>query len=56
MKAKPEFRDGDRVVFIGERQKRGIARDVFQFAGLWWLAFEGEPNWRYEPSQFKRVA
>lgn len=56
MKAKPEFRVGDRVVFIGERQKRGIARDVFRFAGLWWLAFEGEPNWRYEPSQFKRVA
>ena len=52
MRTKPEFRVGDR----GEGQKQGIVRDVFQFAGLWWLAFKGEPNWRYEPSQFKRVA
>ena len=24
--------------------------------GLWWLAFEGEPDWRYEPGRFKRAA
>ena len=56
MRTKPEFRVGDRVVFIGAGQKQGIVRDVFRFAGLWWLALEGEPSWRYEPSQFKRVA
>ena len=50
MRTKPEFRVGDRVVFIGAGQKQGIVRDVFRFAGLWWLALEGEPNWRYEPS------
>ena len=56
MKAKPDLKCGDRVVFIGDGQKRGVVSRVFRSAGLWWLAFEGEPNWRYEPSCFKRVA
>jgi hypothetical protein len=56
MKAKPDFKFGDRVVFIGDRPKRGVVSRVFRFGGLWWLAFEGEPNWRYEPRYFRRVA
>jgi hypothetical protein len=56
MKQKPEFKLGDQVVFIGGRPKRGVVCRVFQSGGLWWLAFEGEPNWRYEPSRFKRAA
>jgi hypothetical protein len=49
MKANPDFKFGDRVVFIGDRPKRGVVSRVFQSGGIWWLAFEGEPNWRYEP-------
>jgi hypothetical protein len=56
MKTKPDFKFGDRVVFLGDREKRGVVRRVFQSGGLWWLAFEGEPDWRYSPAQFKRVA
>jgi hypothetical protein len=56
MKTKPDFKFGDHVVFIGDRQKRGVVSRVFRSGGLWWLAFEGEPNWRYEPRYFKRVA
>jgi hypothetical protein len=53
MKTKPDFKFGDQVVFIGGRQKRGVVSRVFRSGGLWWLAFEGEPNWRYEPTYFK---
>jgi hypothetical protein len=56
MKTKPDFKFGDQVVFIGDRQKRGVVSRVFQSGGLWWLAFEGEPTWRYEPRYFRRVA
>jgi hypothetical protein len=56
MKTKPEFKVDDRVVFIGDGQKRGVVRRVFRLGGLWWLEFEGVSNWRFEPSHFKRVA
>ena len=46
MKTKPDFKFGDQVVFIGDRQKRGVVSRVFRSGGLWWLAFEGEPDWR----------
>ena len=41
MKTKPDFKFGDQVVFIGDRQKRGVVSRVFRSGGLWWLAFEG---------------
>ena len=46
MKTKPVFKFGDQVVFIGDRdrQKRGVVSRVFWSGGLWWLAFEGEPD------------
>jgi hypothetical protein len=53
MKTKPDFKFGDQVVFIGDRQKRGVVSRVFRSGGLWWLAFEGKPDWRYEPRYFK---
>jgi hypothetical protein len=56
MKTKPELKAGDRVLHIGESQKRGVVSRVFQFADEWWLEFEGEPNWRYAPRHFDRVA
>jgi hypothetical protein len=56
MKTKPDFRFGDRVVRIGEGEKRGVVSRVFRSGGLWWLAFEGEPDWRYAPTHFRRVA
>jgi hypothetical protein len=56
MKTKPEFKVGDRVVFIDDVQKRGVVSRVFRLGGLWWLEFEGKSNWRFEPSYFKRVA
>ena len=55
MKTKPEFKVGDRAVFIGDGQKRGVVSRVFRLGGLWWLEFEGESNWRFEPSYFKRA-
>ena len=55
MKAKPDFKFGDRVIRVGGGQKRGVVSQVFRSGGLWWLAFEGEPNWRYEPRYFRRV-
>jgi hypothetical protein len=45
MTTKPDFKFGDRVIHIGERQKRGVVSRVFRSGGVWWLAFEGEPNW-----------
>ena len=51
-----DFKFGDRVIHIGERQKRGVVSRVFRSGGVWWLAFEGEPNWRYSPRYFRRVA
>ena len=56
MKTKPDFKLGDQVVLIGDRQKRGVVSRVFRSGGLWWLAFEGEPDWRYNPSRFKLAA
>ena len=55
MKTKPDFKFGDQVVFIGDRdrQKRGVVSRVFWSGGLWWLAFDSEPDWRYEPRYFK---
>jgi len=41
---------------IGERQKRGVVSRVFRSGGVWWLALEGEPDWRYSPKYFRRVA
>jgi hypothetical protein len=55
MKTKPEFKVGDRVVFTGDGQKRGVVSRVFRMGGLWWLEFEGESNWRFKPSYFKRA-
>jgi hypothetical protein len=49
MTTKPDFKFGDRVIHIGERQKRGVVSRVFRSGGVWWLAFEGEPDWRYSP-------
>ena len=45
MKTKPDFKFGDQVVFIGDRdrQKRGVVSRVFWSGGLWWL----------EPSAFR---
>jgi hypothetical protein len=37
MKAKPDFKFGDRVVFIGDRPKRGVVSRVFQSGGVWHL-------------------
>jgi hypothetical protein len=56
MKTKPELKVGDRVAFTGDGQKRGVVSRVFRLGGLWWLEFEGKPNWRFEPSYFQRVA
>ncbi|MBV8895228.1 MAG: hypothetical protein JOY52_08900 [Hyphomicrobiales bacterium] len=56
MKKRPDFKFGDRVAFIRNDQKQGVVSRVFQFGGLWWLALEGEPDWRYAPGYFKRVA
>jgi hypothetical protein len=56
MKKRPDFKLGDRVAFIRDEQKQGVVSRVYQFGGLWWLALEGDPNWRYAPSYFKRVA
>ena len=56
MTTKPDFKFGDRVIHIGERQKRGVVSRVFRSGGVWWLAFEGEPDWRYSPRYFRRVA
>ena len=44
MTTKPDFKFGDRVIHIGERQKRGVVSRVFRSGGVWWLAFEGEPD------------
>jgi len=55
MKTKPDFQF-DRVVHISDGQKQGVVSRVFRFGGVWWLAFEGEPNWRYAPRYFRRVA
>jgi hypothetical protein len=33
MKTKPDFKFGDRVVFIGDRQNRGVVSRVFQSGG-----------------------
>jgi hypothetical protein len=56
MTTKPDFKLGDQVVHIGARQKRGVVSRVFRSGGVWWLAFEGEPDWRYSPRYFRRVA
>ena len=56
MTTKSDFKFGDRVIHIGERQKRGVVSRVFRSGGVWWLAFEGEPDWRYSPRYFRRVA
>ena len=56
MTTKLDFKLGDRVIHIGERQKRGVVSRVFRSGGVWWLAFEGEPDWRYSPRYFRRVA
>jgi hypothetical protein len=40
MTTKPDFKFGDRVIHIGERQKRGVVSRVFRSGGVWWLAFE----------------
>jgi hypothetical protein len=56
MTTKPDFKFGDRVIHIGERQKRGVVSRVFRSGGVWWLVFEGEPDWRYSPRYFRRVA
>ena len=53
MTTKPDFKFGDRVIHIGERHKRGVVSRVFRSGGVWWLAFEGEPNWPYSPRYFK---
>jgi hypothetical protein len=54
MTTKPDFKFGDRVIHIGESQKRGVGSRVFRSGGVWWLAFEGEPDWRYS-RYFRRV-
>ena len=56
VKTKPDFKFGDRVIFIGDGRKQGVVSRVFRSGGLWWLQFEGEPDWRYEPRYFKRTA
>jgi hypothetical protein len=40
MKTKPDLKFGDRVVFIGDGQKRGVVSRVFRSGGLWWLALK----------------
>jgi hypothetical protein len=55
MKTKPDLKFGDRVVFIGDGQKRGVVSRVFRSGGLWWLALEGDSDWRYAPRYFMRV-
>jgi hypothetical protein len=49
MKTKPEFKFGDRVVFIRDIRKQGVVSNVVRFAGLWWIELEGQPDWRYQP-------
>jgi len=56
MTTRPDFKFGDRVIHIGESQKRGVVSRVFRSGGVWWLAFEGEPDWRYSPRYFRRLA
>jgi hypothetical protein len=56
MKKRPDLKLGDRVAFIDDHRKQGVVSRVYQSGGLWWLALEGEPNWRYAPGYFKRVA
>jgi hypothetical protein len=56
MKTKPEFKFGDRVVFIRDAQKQGVVSNVVRFAGLWWIELEGQPNWSYQPGYFRRAA
>jgi hypothetical protein len=55
MKAKPNLKFGDRVVCTSGGQKQGVVSRVFQSSGVWWLVFEGEPDWRYAPGFFARV-
>ena len=55
MTTKPDFKFGDRVIHIGESQKRG-REPRLSVGGVWWLAFEGGPDWRYSPRYFRRVA
>jgi hypothetical protein len=55
MKTKADLQFGDQVIRISG-QKRGVVSRVFQSGGVWWLAFEGEPDWRYAPGSFMRVA
>jgi hypothetical protein len=50
-----DFKFDDRVVRIGEGQKQGVVGSVFHSGGIWWLAFEGESDWRYA-RRFRRVA
>jgi hypothetical protein len=56
MKTKPEFKFGDRVVFIRDIQKRGVVSNVARFAGLWWIELKGQPDLRYQPGYFRRAA
>ena len=57
MTTKPDFKFGDRVIHIGERQKRGVIELRLSLRRcLVAKAFEGEPNWRYSPRYFRRVA
>jgi hypothetical protein len=56
MTTRPDFKFGDQVIHIGESQKRGVVSRVFRSGGVWCLAFEGEPNWRYAPRYFRRVS
>ena len=56
MTTKPDFKFGDRVIHIGERQKRGVVSRVFRSGGVWWLAFEGEPDWRAGSGSPRRSA
>jgi hypothetical protein len=53
MKTKPEFKVGDRVVFIDDVQKRGVVSRVFRLGGLWWLEFEGKS--RASPDPLNRI-
>lgn len=55
MRTKPDFKFGDRVILIGGGQKQGVVSCVFRSGGLWWLRFDGEANWRYNPGRFKRA-
>jgi hypothetical protein len=44
MKAKPDFKFGDRVVFIGDRPKRGVVSRVFRSGGLWCWRSKASPT------------